>query len=62
MKSEVPQAIVEAVLSRWIPEMPGSQVGGARLIHFEIKKLEFLAWACTALLAEEKACAGLAWS
>lgn len=28
-KSKVPQTIVEALLFRWIPEMPGSQVSKA---------------------------------
>lgn len=56
VKSEVPYADVEAMLWRWIPGMPGSFVRRAQLIQLKIKKLEFLAWACIALHAEERAC------
>lgn len=53
VKSKVPYADVEVMLWRWIPGMPGSLVRRAQLIQLKIKKLEFLAWACIALHAEE---------
>lgn len=36
--------------------MPGSLVRRVQRIQLKIKKLEFLAWACIALHAEERAC------